>query len=148
MKRRAIFKIYVLYSYNWNSITKQCWSFGPTRGWGREGVWLNPDFQDRKNAWNCKSTLFLCLTLFGPAYFGISGTVGGGHIVPPLSILGLGGVRVPILFGNDLPMNDWPYSKGFMKFGCLEPSKMMFDFCSSRPVLLMKIEWFAPTIAF
>ena len=45
------------------------------------------------------------LTLFGPAYFGISGT-GGGHIVPPLSILGLGGVRVPILFGNDLPMND------------------------------------------
>ena len=46
-----------------------------------------------------------CLTLFGPAYFGISGTL-GGHIVPPLSILGLGGVRVPILFGNDLPMND------------------------------------------
>ena len=45
------------------------------------------------------------LTLFGPAYFGISGT-GGVHIVPPLSILGLGGVRVPILFGNDLPMND------------------------------------------
>ena len=45
------------------------------------------------------------LTLFTPAYFGISGT-GGGHIVPPLSILGLGGVRVPILFGNDLPMND------------------------------------------
>ena len=23
-------------------------------------------------------------------------------------------------------MNDWPYSKGFMKFGCLEPSKIMF----------------------
>ena len=45
------------------------------------------------------------LTLFTPAYFGISGT-GGGHIVPPLSILGLGGVRVPILFGNNLPMND------------------------------------------
>ena len=45
------------------------------------------------------------LTLFTPAYFGISGTR-GGHIVPPLSILGLGGVRVPILFGNDLPMND------------------------------------------
>ena len=67
------------------------------------------------------------LTLFTPAYFGISGTR-GGHIVPPLSILGLGGVRVPILFGNDLPMNDWPYSKGFMKFGCLEPSKSMFDF--------------------
>ena len=45
------------------------------------------------------------LNLFTPAYFGISGTT-GGHIVPPLSILGLGGVRVPILFGNDLPMND------------------------------------------
>ena len=41
---------------------------------------------------------------------------------------GVGWVRVPILFGNDLPMNDWPYSKGFMKFGCLEPSKSMFDF--------------------
>ena len=47
----------------------------------------------------------LILTLFTPAYFGISGTR-GGLIVPPLSILGLGGVRVPILFGNDLPMND------------------------------------------
>ena len=45
-----------------------------------------------------------------------------------LNILGLGGVRVPILFGNDLPRNDLPYSKGFMKFGCLEPSKIMFDF--------------------
>ena len=45
------------------------------------------------------------LTLFTPAYFDILGT-GGGHIVPPLSILGLGGVRVPNLFGNDLPMND------------------------------------------
>ena len=43
------------------------------------------------------------------------------------NILGLSGVRVPILFGNDLPLNDWPYSKGFMKFGCLEPSKIMFD---------------------
>ena len=37
------------------------------------------------------------LTLFTLAYFGISGT-GGRHILPPLSILGLGGVRVPILF--------------------------------------------------
>ena len=67
VKRRAIFKIYVLYSYNWNSITKQCWSFGPTRGWGREGVWLNPNFQERTNSWNsliCKSTLFLCLWWF------------------------------------------------------------------------------------
>ena len=70
------------------------------------------------------------LTLFGPAYFGISGIRGGrgGHIVPPLNIFGLGGVRVPILFGNDLPRNDLSYSKGFMKFGCPEPSKKMFDF--------------------
>ena len=55
--------------------------------------------------------------------------------MPPLNILGLGGVRVPILFGNDLLWNDLPYSKGFMKFGCLEPSKIMFDF---RNVLLVE----------
>ena len=57
------------------------------------------------------------------------------RIVPPLNIFGLGGVRVPILFGNYLPRNDLPYSKGFMKFGCPEPSKKMFDFwhfCSSK----------------
>ena len=47
---------------------------------------------------------------------------------PPLNIFGLGGIRVPILFGNDLLWNDLPYSKGYMKFGCLEPSKIMFDF--------------------
>ena len=44
-----------------------------------------------------------------------------GHIVPPLNILRLFGVRVPIIFGNHKPMNDCPYSKGFMKFGYLEP---------------------------
>ena len=43
-------------------------------------------------------------------------------------ILGLGGVGVPILFENDLLWNDLPYSKGFTKFGCLQPSKVMFDF--------------------
>ena len=48
---------------------------------------------------------FFSLTLFAPAYLSISKDR-GGHIVPPLSILGLGGVRVPILFGHDLPMND------------------------------------------
>ena len=42
--------------------------------------------------------------------------------------LGLCGVRVPILFGYDLLWNDLPYSKGFMKFGCLESSKIMFGF--------------------
>ena len=52
----------------------------------------------------------------------------GGHIVPPLYIFGLGRVRVPILFGNDLPRSDLPYTKGFMKFGCPEPSKKVFDF--------------------
>ena len=62
---------------------------------------------------------YFILTLFVPAYFHVSGTR-GGHIVPPLRILGLGGVRVPILFGNDLLWNIWPYSKGFMKFGSLE----------------------------
>ena len=41
------------------------------------------------------------LTLFGPAYFDVSVT-GGGHIVPRLNIFGLGRVRVPILFGNDM----------------------------------------------
>ena len=58
--------------------------------------------------------------VFNPIYPGLFEHIRyrGG---PPLSILGFSGVRVPILFGNDLPMNDWPYSKGFRKFGCLEP---------------------------
>ena len=45
-----------------------------------------------------------------------------------LNIFGMGGVRVPILFGNDLPMHDFPYSKGFIKFGCQEPSKKYLTF--------------------
>ena len=32
------------------------------------------------------------------------------------------GVWVPNLFGNDLLLNDLPYSKGFMKFKWLKPS--------------------------
>ena len=50
----------------------------------------------------------LILTLFTPAYLSISKNEGGAqsHCAPPLNILGLGGVRVPILFGNYLPMND------------------------------------------
>ena len=55
--------------------------------------------------------------------------------MPPLNIFGLGGVRVPILVENDLPRHDLPYSKGFMKFGCEDPSKTMFDlsnFISSK----------------
>ena len=76
----------------------------------------------------------MVLTLFVPAYFDVSGT-GGGHIVPPLNIFGLGRVRVPIIFGNYLPRSYLPYTKGFMKFGCPEPSKKVFDFrnfCSSK----------------
>ena len=55
--------------------------------------------------------------------------------MPPLNIFGLGRVRVPILFGNYLPRSYLPYTKGFMKFGCPEPSKKVFDFrnfCSSK----------------
>ena len=46
----------------------------------------------------------------------------------PLNILGLGGVRVPIFFGDDLLWNDLPYSKGFVKFGCPEPSTNCLTF--------------------
>ena len=67
------------------------------------------------------------LTLFGPAYFDTIG-IRGGHIVPPLNIFGLGRVRVPILFGNDLPRSKLPYTKRFTKFGCPEPSEKVFDF--------------------
>ena len=48
--------------------------------------------------------------------------------MPPLNIFGLGRARVPILFGNYFPRSDLPYTKGFMKFGCPEPSKKVFDF--------------------
>ena len=44
------------------------------------------------------------LTLLGPAYLSVSKDQEGAH-GPPLNILGLGGVRVSILFGNDFPMN-------------------------------------------
>ena len=75
------------------------------------------------------SSLSLILTLLKPAYLRVSKNQGGvAHCAPPQNILGLGGVMVPILFGNDLLWDDLPYSKGFMKFGCLEPSKVMFDF--------------------
>ena len=48
--------------------------------------------------------------------------------VPPLNIFGLGGVRVPILFGNGLPRSDLPYTNGFKKFGCPESSKKFSTF--------------------
>ena len=46
-------------------------------------------------------------------------------------IFGLGGVRVKILFENELPGSDLPYSKGFMKFRCPEPSKKRLTFETS-----------------
>ena len=60
------------------------------------------------------------LTLFGLAYFGVSGIY--------LNIFRLGGWGFQFFFGNNLPRNDLPYSKGFMKVGCPDPSKKMFDF--------------------
>ena len=68
------------------------------------------------------------LTLLGPAYLSISN-----------NNLGLGGVRVSIIFGNDLLWNDVPYSKGFMKFKCLEPLKIMFVTTSWKSYLIA--EW-------
>ena len=57
----------------------------------------------------------MVLTLFGLAYFGVS------------RIYRLGGVRVPFLFGNELPESDLPHSKGFMKFRFPNP-RIFFDF--------------------
>ena len=48
--------------------------------------------------------------------------------MPPPNIFGLGRVRVPILFGKDLPRSDLPYTKEFIKFGCPEPSKKFLTF--------------------
>ena len=56
------------------------------------------DVFEAVNAWVRRALGNVFLTLFIPAYFGIS--------------FGLGRVRVPILFGNDLLLNDLPYSKG------------------------------------
>ena len=51
------------------------------------------------------------LTLFGPAYFDVSGIRGGGgQFGPPLNIFGLGRVRVPNLVGNYFPRSDLPYT--------------------------------------
>ena len=44
------------------------------------------------------------LTLLGPAYLDISKDQPGAHCAPPLNILGLGGVRVQFLFGNDFQL--------------------------------------------
>ena len=60
----------------------------------------------------------LILTLLGPAYLNVS-----KDPPPPTKYLKVGWGRVPIHFGNDLSWIDLPHSKGFIKFGCLEPSK-------------------------
>ena len=43
-------------------------------------------------------------------------------------------------FGNDLLWNDLPYSKGFMKFKCLKPSKIML--WGKKRTALFRIEKF------
>ena len=60
-----------------------------------------------------------CLSL--QSIWGYLKTSGGGAYLPPLCCYGLVWVRVPNLFGNNLSRNDFPFSKGFMKFGWPEP---------------------------
>ena len=61
-------------------------------------------------------------TLCAPAFLSISIDRGRAHCAAPLNIPGSDGVGVPILFENDLLWNNLPYSKGSLKFGCLESS--------------------------
>ena len=51
-----------------------------------------------------------------------------GAYLPPLYIQGLVWVIVPNHFVNNLSRNDLPYSKGFMKFGWLEPPTKKNDY--------------------
>ena len=53
--------------------------------------------------------IFSIRSMINPIGTSVSKDQEGGHIVPPLNIFGLGRVRVPILFGNDLPRSDLPY---------------------------------------
>ena len=65
------------------------------------------------------------LTIINPIRTGLFERVlrpGGG------GILGLGWVRVPNIFGNDLSGSHLSYIKGFMKFGWPEPPQKMIDF--------------------
>ena len=78
-----------------------------------------------------------------PKFFGHPGKTYGksGSFTPPMTcdfvfiyILGLDGVMVPIIFGNEPYGSVLPYSKEFIKFGCPEPSKKCLPletFCSS-----------------
>ena len=47
---------------------------------------------------------------------------------PKKKYFGIGWGLASNCFGNDLLWGDLTYSEGFMKFGCPEPSKIMFDF--------------------
>ena len=81
-----------------------------------------------KNQSLASSFSYSVFTLFRLAYFGVSGIQGGGHCHQiSLDWVGLE-TRVPILFRNNLRRSDLPYSKGFMKFGCPEPSKKCLTF--------------------
>ena len=69
---------------------------------------------DREGKWEGKfqrhglNMVFLHSALLQTAYLSVPKNQGGGGV----------------LFGNNLPMNDLPYSKGFIKFRCLKPSKI------------------------
>ena len=43
--------------------------------------------------------------------------------LPSLNVFGWVRLGFQFFFGKHLPMSDLPYSKGFMKFACREPSK-------------------------
>ena len=57
------------------------------------------------------------LTLFGPAYFGVLGI--------PLNIFGLGGVRAPILFENDLLWGIYHIQKDSWSLDAQNPPKKL-----------------------
>ena len=88
----------------------------------------NAPFGERWSPVATKINVIRFVNPIWPSLFWCIRDLGGGAHCAPLNIFGLVGVRVPIFFGNDLARNDLPYSKGFMKFGCPEPSKKMFDF--------------------
>ena len=75
-------------------------------------------------------------TLFAPTYLSIFKTRGWAHLPHPHVFRVWFGLGFQF-FGNNFSRNDLPDSKGFMKLGCLDPSKIMFDFeifCWSRGV--------------
>ena len=110
-----------------NPLQCVCFNLNPWSDWFQGFLTPNSLIAHWNQWWRPLLLAWFLLTLWQPAYLSVSKNQGGSHCAPQNNF-GLGGVRVPILFGNDLPMNDLPYSKGFVKFGCLEPSKIMIDF--------------------